>query len=61
MLSVAGGSSPPKEYGLERQSELGNNNSDADSCLETYLGGAVADAFCEFIKLFLLGTIYCSL
>ena len=38
MLSVAGGPSPPKEYGLERQSELRNNNSDADSCLETYLG-----------------------
>jgi len=38
MLSVEGWSSPPKEYGLERQSELGNNNSDADSCLETHLG-----------------------
>jgi len=43
MLSVAGGSSPTKDYGLERQSELENNKSEADSCLEKYLGWAVAD------------------
>jgi len=50
MLSVAGGSSPPKEYGLERQIELGNNKSEAGSCLETYLGWSVADAFCAVIN-----------
>jgi hypothetical protein len=47
MLSVAGGSSPPKGYGIERQSEYGNNNSDADSSFVTYFGLAVAVAFCE--------------
>jgi hypothetical protein len=47
MLSVAGGSSTPKECGIERQSEYGNNNSDADSSLVTYLGLTVAGAFRE--------------
>ena len=61
MLSVAGGASPTKEYGLEPQSELENNKteadsclennkSEADSCLEKYLGWAVADAFCAIIN-----------
>jgi hypothetical protein len=50
MLSVAGGSNSPKDYGLERQSELGNNNSDANSCLEIYLCWAVVDACCAVIN-----------
>jgi hypothetical protein len=47
MLSVAGGSNSPKVYVIERQSEYGNNNSDADSSFVTYFSLAVAVSFCE--------------